>query len=111
MRTIFMSLPGRVSRSLAAAAFALVAGALVIPTPTQAQAVFPGLAKCLQDCEDDRECQADCRTNHMNKDDRDQHYQDEFRKCFNECYPLSGKEREECMKPCREDYKIGQGLN
>lgn len=111
MRTIFMSRPGRVSISLAAAAFGLVASALVIPSPAQAQAVFPGLAKCLQDCENDKECQADCRENFMNHDDRDQYYQNEFRKCFNECYPLSGKEREECIKPCREDYKIGNHLN
>ena len=110
MHTILTSRPGRVSTSLAAAAFALAAGALVIPTPAQAQAAFPGLALCLQTCGSDKECQADCRTNHMNENDRKDYYQDKFRECFNECYPLSGKEREECLAPCRDDYKTGLHL-
>jgi hypothetical protein len=111
MRTILTSRPGRVSTSLAAVAFALAAGALVIPTPAQAQAVFPGLGKCLQDCEDDRECQADCRELYMNDEDRKEHYRDQFRACWDECYNLSGTAREECNESCRDDYKTGLDLD
>ncbi|GAB7023699.1 hypothetical protein [Salidesulfovibrio brasiliensis] len=87
----------------------LMVGAMVLCGAAPSQAVM-GPGECIRDCDGDKECIRECRKMFMDEDEVKETYKKEFRECFDGCYELRGKEKEECLEKCRDDYKVGREL-
>lgn len=87
----------------------LVSSVLIFGSVLSSQAIM-GLGECERDCDGDKECIRDCRQQFRDPDEVKEMYKQEFRDCFDGCYELRGKEKEECLQECRDDYKTGREL-
>ncbi|MDY0226819.1 MAG: hypothetical protein RBR38_08310 [Desulfomicrobium apsheronum] len=71
---------------------------------------FMGYGGCMDKCDGDPQCIKDCREMYKSEKDAHEEYKKDFRECFNSCYDLRGKEKENCLEKCRGDYKFGRDL-
>lgn len=88
---------------------AVLMGVLLLGGVASADAVM-GYGKCVSDCDGDKECIKDCRDMFLDEDESKELYKQEFRDCFDTCYDLRGKEKQDCLDDCRGDYKLGRDL-
>ncbi|SKA72195.1 hypothetical protein SAMN02745704_00314 [Paucidesulfovibrio gracilis DSM 16080] len=95
--------------SLCFAAMALTC-LLLLPASGHAKAIM-GIGKCVDSCENDRDCIKDCREQFMSPQEAKEAYMQDFRNCFDVCYDKRGKEKEDCLEGCRDDYKHGRDLD